>query len=589
MSSNSTTFERKWLGHLTKQLQDSRQVLLLCFLFGAGANCFFFVFIEQPGYNHLANQLGAAAFWSLALLVPFQRGYTIICNLALVTGVVLMSYITACTGGINSPAMGWMTIMAVVALLLLGSYWARLWLSLILLISFVLFTGVVMGWISGEVNTRPATVTWALLDCFNVVLSLILAFTFYDWVQNRQMRELQERNDHVEETQKALAVAQSHKDEFIASVGHELRTPMNAILGLNGVLLNELTDQPHDAEIASLIRDSTQQLLRLVNDILDFSQLEAGRLTLLEKPLLLEQSLRHVMNEFEERAKEKSLDLHLDIDPNLPAALLLDAQRLHQVLANLLDNAFKFTTHGHVLLRVSHVQDRIRFEVQDTGRGIAQDRQKDVFKRFEHADAQTTRAYGGTGLGLAICEKLVILQGGQIGVESVPDQGALFWFELPLRPVVMAEFVLDQASQTPAALAQLRFLLVDDNAVNQMVARLVINKSWPQASVTMANSGEQALVLLEEQTFDMVLMDMIMPGIDGIETTRRLRAHPKPEVSQLIVIGLTANTTLRDRERCLTAGMNGVLSKPMDAHEVQTTINQLAHLYTGKRDPGVAA
>jgi len=264
---------------------------------------------------------------------------------------------------------------------------------------------------------------------------------------------------------------------------------------------------------------------------------------------------------------------------------LLDAQRLHQVLSNLLDNALKFTTQGYVLLRVLRVQDRLRFEVQDTGRGIAQDRQQDVFKRFEHADAQTTRAYGGTGLGLAICEKLISLQGGQIGVHSVPNQGALFWFELPVRPVVMAQLVLDQAHQTPAASAQLRFLLVDDNAVNQIVARLVINKSWPQASVTMANSGEQALALLEEQAFDMVLMDMIMPGIDGLETTRRLRAHPRPEVSQLIVIGLTANTTLRDRERCLAAGMNGVLSKPMDAQEVQTTINQLAHLYTGRRRP----
>lgn len=585
MSTLSTTHEWKWLRRLTHKLQDSRQVLLLSFLFGAGANSFFFVFVDQPGYDHIANQLAAAVFWGLALLAPLQRGYTIICNLALLTGVALMSYIAACTGGINSPAMGWMTIMAVAALLLLGSNWARLWLGVILLISLVQFTGVVMGWISGEVNKSPSTVRWALLDIFNVVLSLILALTFYDWVQNRQMRELQERNDHVEDTQKALTLAQSHKDEFIASVGHELRTPMNAILGLNGVLLNELTDRPQDAEIASLIRDSTQQLLRLVNDILDFSQLEAGRLTLLEKPVLLEQSMRHVIHEFEERAKEKSLDLRLEIAPDLPAALLLDAQRLHQVLSNLLDNALKFTTQGHVLLRVLRVQDRLRFEVQDTGRGIAQDRQQDVFKRFEHADAQTTRAYGGTGLGLAICEKLISLQGGQIGVHSVPNQGALFWFELPVRPVVMAQLVLDQAHQTPAASAQLRFLLVDDNAVNQIVARLVINKSWPQASVTMANSGEQALALLEEQAFDMVLMDMIMPGIDGLETTRRLRAHPRPEVSQLIVIGLTANTTLRDRERCLAAGMNGVLSKPMDAQEVQTTINQLAHLYTGRRRP----
>ena len=214
----------------------------------------------------------------------------------------------------------------------------------------------------------------------------------------------------------------------------------------------------------------------------------------------------------------------------------------------------------------------IRFEIEDSGRGIPQDRQQDVFKRFEHADVQTKRAFGGTGLGLAICERLVSLQGGNIGVQSEPGQGALFWFELPLKPVQLNLLASHQANSTLEKTAELRFLLVDDNAVNQMVASLVLKKIWPQCQITTASSGEQALQLLDTQAFDLVLMDMVMPGMDGLEATRRIRQHPRPNVAQLVVIGLTANTTPKDRDQCLEAGMNDVLSKPMDGATVQSSI-----------------
>jgi CheY-like chemotaxis protein len=197
-----------------------------------------------------------------------------------------------------------------------------------------------------------------------------------------------------------------------------------------------------------------------------------------------------------------------------------------------------------------------------------------VFNRFEHADIQTKRAYGGTGLGLAICEHLVALQGGRIGVESTPGQGALFWFELPLKPTAAPSDTTGSSSWVGSSGA-LRFLLVDDNAVNLMVARLVLNKCWPDASVTSAAGGEEALALLDNQAFDLVLMDMIMPELDGMETTRRLRAHPRSEVAGLPVIGLTANTNARDRERCLHAGMNEVLAKPIDSQTVKEAVGRL--------------
>ena len=557
-------------------LHERRYFLLFSCLFGAGANSLFFTFVEQPDYDHKMNLIAAGVFWGLAALVPIKQAYKLICHTAMLTAVTLMTYITVNTGGINSPAMVWMTILAVPGLMLLGRKAALLWMSTIIVLILLEFVGVTQGWIDGSVNRDRSTTPWAYLDKFNVAISLMLAVNFYDRLHNRQMSEVQQRNLDLEATHAALTQAQAHKDEFIASVGHELRTPMNAILGLNGVLQTELADEPDNAEIANLIRDSTSQLLGLVNDILDFSQLEAGRLTFLEKPINLAQTLNHVMTFFQDTAHHKGLHLNLNLEPGLPEMVVLDGQRLQQVLHNLLDNALKFTALGEVNLNCRLAEGGLFFEVQDTGRGIPLDRQADVFKQFEHADLQTNRAYGGTGLGLAICERLVSLQGGHIGVKSILGQGSVFWFDLPLKTPQEEQPVALSVPQSDASIARLRLLLVDDNAVNLMVAKLILQKYWPQANVTTAVSGEQALSLIDQQPFDMVLMDMIMPGIDGLETTRRLRKSKDAQVASMVVIGLTANSTARDKERCLQAGMNDVLEKPMAAEVVKVTINKWA-------------
>jgi signal transduction histidine kinase/ActR/RegA family two-component response regulator len=587
MATSAESNTPTWLNQTIVSPHARRYFLLFSCLFGAGANSLFFTFVEQPGYDHNMNLIATALFWGLALMVPIKRAYEWVCHLAMLTALTLMTYVTVNTGGINSPAMVWMTILPVPALMLLGRQAAFFWMGTIIVVSLIQFTGVIQGWIDGTVLRDISTVPWTFLDKFNVAISLMLAVNFYDRMHNRQMAEVEQRNVDLEATHTALTQAQAHKDEFIASVGHELRTPMNAILGLNGVLQTELADEPENAEIARLIRDSTGQLLTLVNDILDFSQLEAGRLNLLEKPLILEQTLQHVVAPFEQRAKEKGLLFHWSLDPILPESLVLDGHRLQQIMNNLLDNALKFTTQGGIELKATRVDNMIRFEVSDTGRGIARDRQEDVFKQFEHADVQTNRAYGGTGLGLAICERLVSLQGGRIGLQSTLGQGSIFWLELPLKNAEAPTADAAYASKSFTSSLNFRFLLVDDNAVNLMVAKLVLQKCWPNATVTTASSGEQALELLKHHNFDMALMDMIMPGIDGLETTKRLRKSMRPEVAGLVVIGLTANTTPRDKERCLEAGMNDVLSKPMEPAVVQTTIARWAQSIIGKGLSGV--
>jgi CheY-like chemotaxis protein len=242
-------------------------------------------------------------------------------------------------------------------------------------------------------------------------------------------------------------------------------------------------------------------------------------------------------------------------------------------LRNLLGNALKFTTQGEVLLHIHAGHDRLNFEVRDTGRGIALDQQAHIFRRFEHADVQTTRAYGGTGLGLSICEKLVQLQGGQIGVRSIEGHGAAFWFHVPLvlAPTGPTTQRLDEALSENEAL---RILVVDDNPMNLMVAQLQIQKCWPHAQIVTLDSAAKALVLLDEQTFDVALVDMVMPEMDGMALTRQIRQQFPALTARMPILALTANTNPVDRQRCKDAGMDDVLDKPMDLQTLVGCVNR---------------
>ncbi len=559
---------------------SSSQKLLLSLLLGAMVSALLFSFVNHPDCSPVANLIASVIFGLLCLMVPNPKLFTTVVNAALVVAAGLMFYITSQTGASNSPAMVWMTILAIPALLLLGRRWAVFWLGVILFISFLQYVAVMQGWLNGRVNTTESTVFWVLLNQVVVMLTLMLAVVFYAKLHQSQINEVEQRSHKLEQTQAALQQTQSHKDEFIASVGHELRTPMNAILGLNGVLLAELSADPARVRIAEHIRDSTQQLLHVVNDILDFSQLEASRLVLVPKPVQLEKCLRESLRHFETRAQLKGLSTTWQFQPGLPTWVLLDSQRMHQILGNLIDNAIKFTPQGGIRVVVVMQGTQLRLEVHDTGLGIPPDLQKNIFNRFEHADIQTNRAYGGTGLGLAICEKLVGLHGGRIGVHSTPLQGSQFWFELPLQTAqVPAEPEASFNANLPNHRA-LHFLLVDDDTVNRMVGELVIKKSWPDATITTASSGKEALDLLNTLPVDVVLMDMVMPDMDGMETTRRLRTHPNPSVANLPVLGLTANNNSQDHLQCMQAGMNAVMTKPIDTGVIVDQVHSQLQIFT---------
>ena len=562
---------------------DRRRSLLTYMLLLVGACSLPFYFIYHPDYDHIANLVGTAGYWGLLVLLLLGAPYLFIAHGTLLWSVSYVAYLAAMTGGINSPVLVWMTAAVLPAILLLDRMSAFFWVGVVFAANLMLLLISQQGLVNSDINMANDVMAWTVANKF-FVLSLAMFVVFVTERMHRsQVANMDQSNAELEQTHQALIRAQAHKDEFIASVGHELRTPMNAILGLNGILRNELASRAEDAEVVDLIRRSTEQLLQVVNDILDFSQLQAGRLALREDEFSLRETMSAVLATFQAKAQAKGVELHLEAAAVHNMWVKGDKQRLAQVLNNLLDNALKFTAVGSIHVRAQAVGGGVLFEVQDTGIGIAPDRQKQIFNGFEHADVQTNRQYGGTGLGLSICERLVTLQGGTIGVSSVQGQGARFWFQLPMRSVAVQEAKAAAEMARLLVDKSLQILLVDDNAVNLLVARMMLKKCFHKADIVEASSGPIALEKLRAQPFDLVLMDMVMPDMDGMQVTQALRNTFPAPVCHLPVLALTASANPVDQDRCLASGMNDVLHKPLDEQQLISKISNalVAHAARG--------
>lgn len=553
---------------------ERRRSLLMYMLLMVGACSLPFYYIPHPDYNHIANLVGTTGYWGLLGALLLGASYILVAHATLLWSIGYVAYLAAMTGGINSPVMVWMTVAILPAILLFERAPAMFWGIAVFVANFALLLISQHGLVNSDINMANDVMAWTVANKL-FVLSLALYVVFVTERMHRsQTLEMDESNAELERTHQALIRAQAHKDEFIASVGHELRTPMNAILGLNGILRSELAAKPEDAAVVDHIRRSTEQLLQVVNDILDFSQLQAGRLVLHEEEFALRETLGSVLAAHEKKSRAKNINLCLEASAVHSMWVKGDRQRLVQVLNNLLDNAIKFTAEGKIVVRAQAVGGGVLFEVQDSGIGIAPDRQKQIFNGFEHADVQTNRQYGGTGLGLSICERLVTLQGGTIGVSSVQGHGSRFWFQLPLRSIAVKD------AQAAAEMARMlidkpiQILLVDDNAVNLLVARMMLQKCFPKAEIAQANSGEDALNKLRGQTFDLTLMDMVMPEMDGMDVTRILRRDFSSPVRDMPVLALTASANPVDHDRCLASGMNDVLHKPLDEPQLISKISK---------------
>ena len=464
------------------------------------------------------------------------------------------------------------TVMVYGIFRLKGAQFYRI--SLLIVVGFAAVQG--LGYYRAQENFFDYVVTWVVFSFCTWSLAVLCA----SLVSLRQ--RLKDNND---ELSSALAI----KSQFLANMSHEIRTPMNGVLGMLGILLrSELRDEQR--HFASVAESSAKSLLNVLNDILDLSKIEAGKLNLESIPFDPAKEITDCVSVYAQPAVEKKLELIIDVTPNFPASVRGDPGRLRQVLNNLLSNAIKFTRKGKIVVRASATVSDDKFcdvaiSVSDTGIGIASEKLIYLFDPFTQADVSTTRMYGGTGLGLSIVRQICELMGGSISVNSEAGQGSCFSFNVrfPLaNTAYVAENGIDQQDNTDAALAKTilantSILLVEDNPTNQEIAKITL-EDWG-CQVTTTDNGVMAIYQLTTEkpgnVFNLVLMDCQMPILDGYQTSRKIRAGEAGIKYQTIpIIAMTAHAMGGDREKCLAAGMSDYLTKPLNSQALLATLQR---------------
>jgi signal transduction histidine kinase/ActR/RegA family two-component response regulator len=491
------------------------------------------------------------------------------------TLIALILFNAACGDGLTSIYVMFMGLVPMLAVFCMSRWWAFFWVGFSFFCLMALFFAQVYGYLPMNDDQDWRYLAQSLMCIMVLEITQVILVFVYDSANAQNLHALNRINIRLAKTSDALKIADSHKDKFLAMVSHDMRTPLNAVIGYLGLLHDNKQLPGESMAFVSSAQHAAAHLLTVINDLLDFSQIRLGQLTLHPQVVNLHHVLNQTFHTLSHQAQEMQLEYRLTLADQLSTWVNLDQNRLSQMLINLLGNAIKFTPSGFVHMRVTEKQDAqgVRWlvvEVQDSGIGMTPEQQQRIYQPFTQVhDAQAalrlSEPMRGNGLGLAITMSLVKSHQGELSLHSVPGQGSTFTLRLPLE---LANEPQQPKTTFNAALNQdhspLQLLVVDDNEVNRLLVTTTLLRSFPYAHIEQAENGQQALDKMHATLYDLVLIDLVMPDIDGAQVVQLIRQEAAKPLCDVPVVALTANVAQDAIERCRQAGINQVLSKPFD-------------------------
>ncbi len=550
----------------------------LCFLYGV---IWFNVNVESLGFvTGLCGVIGLV----LIYLHKLKFNNNILTHLGLST-TAIMVYVNALYLWPVSPIVtNYFTLIPIVSLLLAGRRSAFVWSGTVM--AFVL----TLPYFSASLHlTVPVSAQYLNIynfgQMFTIILTVLFLVLILDQQANERLKFMEEQRDILNRMQAKLIHTQQFRNRFFASISHEIRTPMNAVHGISEILSHSENLPEEDLMLIRSLGKSSSHLLGLISDLLDLSKLEEDKMQLVYSDFDLRELVYEAISIVRYAAHGKNLETRMNVHADLPKYINSDPNRLRQVLVNLLNNAIKFTQSGHVALYADCVerdgQRMLKIEIEDTGIGIPVDKQQSIFSGYEQADVTTQAQYGGTGLGLYISKRIIELLDGIIQVHSVPNQGSTFSIEIPVVASKYEQQIVEKSNRLglseDAKTYPYRILLVEDNQLNTLVAKRLIGNALLKCVVQSVENGYLAVEFLKncKEVPDVVLMDLQMPVMGGLEATACIRAMTSPDCACVPIIAMTANASNDDRQGCIEAGMDDFVSKPLD---VDLLLHKIVHL-----------